>query len=128
MAQNAAFTIVDDNSDDHVFSPMGIDGGVASYQNLAETITNGRETLRMSKKDGKSVREIVVGLRIPFVVETTIDGVTRRAVENFGTGSARFTVPPSWTSEQCETLRSALAGALAAVPVKALVDNDEFVW
>jgi hypothetical protein len=128
MAANAPFTVVDDNAANHVFSPMGIDGGVASYQNLAEVITNGRETVRLAKKDGKSVREITIGLRMPNVVETTIDGVTRRVVEDFATGTTRFTVPPSWTSEQCETLRSAMAGTLAAAPVKACVDTDEFVW
>jgi len=128
MASNAAFTVVDGNTTDHVYSPSGIDGGVASYQNLGEVMTSGRETVRFSRKDGKTVEEHTINLRVPYVVETTIEGVTRRAVENFGSCQVKFLVPPSWTSEQRETIRTVTAGLLAATPIQKMVDLGEFVW
>lgn len=128
MAQNAPFTVVDGNTTDHVYSPVGIDGGVASYQNLVESMASGRETVRFSSKDGKTVGEVTIGLRIPKVVETTIDGVTRRVVEDFGTVNMKFLVPPSWTSEERETIRTVAAGLLASLPIQKLVDLGENVW
>lgn len=128
MASNAAFTVVDSATDNHVFSPSGIDGTVASYQNLAEVMHSGRETVRVSYKDGKTVREILVSSRMPHVVETTVNGVTRRTVEDFGTGTTKFLVPPSWTPTMIAKLRSTHAALLAAAVVQALADNGEFVW
>lgn len=128
MASNAQFTVVDGNTTDHIFSPTGIDGGVASYQNLAEVMASGRETVRFSKKDGKTVEEHMITLRMPKVVETTIEGVTRRAVEDFGTVSVKLLIPPSWTSEERETLRTVGAGLMAVTAIQKMVDLGEFVW
>lgn len=128
MASNAPFTVVDENTTDHVYSPTGIDGGVASFQNLAEAVPSGRETVRFSHKDGKTVEEHVINLRIPKVVETTIEGVTRRVVENFGSVQTKVLVPPTWTSEERETMRSVASGLLVALPIQKMIDTNEFVW
>jgi hypothetical protein len=128
MAANAPFTVADGVPEDHVFSPVGLDGGVASYQNLDEDMPSGRETVRFSKKDGKTVEEHVITLRMPKVVETTVDGVTRKVVENFGAGSAKLLIPPSWTPTERAALRTVLSGLTLAAPVQKLVDLGEGVW
>lgn len=128
MASNAPFTVVDGNTVDHVFSPSGINDNRASYQNLAEVMLSGRETVQIAHKDGKTVRENTLAIRMPKVVETTIEGVTRRAVENFGSSSVKLLVPPEWTSEECETLRTTTAAAVLAAPFEKMVDFGEFVW
>lgn len=128
MASNAPFTVTDSNTIAHVYSPSGINDNRASYQNLAESMLSGRETVQIAHKDGKTVRENTLMVRMPKVVETTIDGVTRRTVENFGSGSVKLLVPPEWTSEECETLRSVVAAAVLSAPFVAMNDLGEFVW
>lgn len=128
MASNAPYTITDDDATDHVFDPVGIEGGVASYANFAESMGSGRETVRFSHKDGKTVEEHSIVLRMPYVVETTIEGVTRRVVENFGSAQVKFLIPPTWTEDQRQDLRSVAAGLLAATPIVKMVERGEFVW
>jgi hypothetical protein len=129
MASNAAFT-VNDGTNDHVFSPTGIkDGRIATYANQAESMISGRETAVLSQKaDSKTVREVVLTTRIPRVVEETINGVTRRKVDNFGSMSSKLLVPVDWTDEEVEVLRKTHAGSLAVTPYTKAADEAEFVW
>jgi hypothetical protein len=89
---------------------------------------SGRETVRFSKKDGKTVEEHMVTLRRPKVVSTTVDGVTRSVVEDFGTVSIKLLVPPSWTPGERASLRLTAGGLLSVSPIEKLVDLGEGVW
>lgn len=128
MAQNASFT-VSDGTNNHVFSPTGIkDGRIATYANMAEVLISGRETMVLSQKDGKTVREIVLTTRVPTVVEETVNGVTRRKVDSFGSMSSRALVPVDWSSDQVEVLRKIHAAALASAPYVDAAEDAVFVW
>lgn len=127
MADNAVI-VLNDGTNNHTMSPNGIDGPLARYQNLAETMLAGRETLVMGFKYGKAVRETSATLRLPCVVSTTVDGVVRKQVENFGQGQVKLLIPPTWTAAQTAVLRVLTAQAALSAAYAALADQDEFVW
>lgn len=128
MAQNAPIT-VSDGTVNHVFSPTGIkEGRIATYANMVESMIAGRETLVISHKDGSTIREVVLTTRVPKVVTETVDGVARKKVENFGSVSTKYLIPPTWEPEDIAKLRVIHAATQGATTVVDLTEDNAFVW
>lgn len=127
MAQNASFTI-NDGTNDHVFAASGLDGNVATYQNKAEDYIPGRETAKLVRRHGKTVREVSVNVRMPKVVTETLNGVDVKTVQSFGQGTLKMIVPPDWTPAETAVLRTVIGGAHTVAAFQAAVDEDEWLW
>jgi hypothetical protein len=103
-------------------------GDVASYQNkVADTVT-GRETLALKLGSSKTVRTTRVDLRIPKVVEETINGVTVYTAKGFATAKADILIPLDWSAAEAKNARVLLANLLSHATIGLMVDEAEFVW
>lgn len=131
MASNASIAILDGASTPatHTFDPAGITGQSARWQNRAETLVGGRETLALNlKSDGKSVRTFQATVKVPYVVDETMNAVTNRKVLSFLTAKVEFLVPVTWTPTQTKAARGLVASLLGHATVKSMIEDDEFVW
>lgn len=127
MASNASFTI-NDGTDDHVFSPAGIDGNTATYQNKAESFIPGRETAVLKRRSGNAVREVTQTIRVPKVVTETINGVDMPKVASFGTVQYKVLVPKDWTPTEIALLNAIGQGSVSTAAFVAAAEEDEWVW
>lgn len=130
MASNATITVNDGASSPvaHAFDPVRIDGDVASYQNKVADSVSGRETLALRLSASKNVRTSKVDLRVPKVVEETINGVTTYKVMGFATAKADILIPLDWTAAEAKNARIMLSNLLAHATVGLMVDEHEFTW
>lgn len=130
MASNATLSIVDGAITPltHAFDPAGIADQTARYQNRAEVLVGGRETLVVTLKGGKTVRTIEIQLRVPYVVDETMNAVTNRKVASFATGKVVILVPVTWTPTQAKAFKGLLANAVSNAVIAKMIEEDEFVW
>lgn len=130
MASNATITVADGavSPVDHDFDPVRIEGDVASYQNKVASTVSGRETLSLRLGASKAVRTTRVDLRIPKVVEETINGVTVYTAKGFATAKAEILIPLDWSAAEAKNARILLSNTLAHATVGLMVDEHEFVW
>lgn len=130
MASNASVTINDGATTPlaHVFDPAGIADQTARYQNRAEVLVGGRETLVATLKGGKTVRTIEIQLRVPYVVDETMNAVTNRKVTSFATGKVVILVPVTWTPTQAKAFKGLLSNVISNPVFARMIEEDEFVW
>lgn len=131
MADNAIISANDGQSTpvSHSFSPIKIlDGSVAQYDNRAESFQLGRETLQLRCKSSKTIRTTGIDLRMPRVVEETVNGVAVKRVVDFGSFRGEVLVPLTWTPAQAKNLRVLGANLLLHAVLAAMADDGEFVW
>lgn len=130
MASNAQIQLTDGLASPatHTFSPAGVIGEVARYQNAAETLLQGREILTVSRSVGKKTRDPSFGLYMPYVVDETMNSVTNRKVASFASIKVVAHVPFDWTPTMTKNLRVMAANAMLHATLVALMDQDEFVW
>lgn len=131
MASNASLVIADGATSpaNHTFDPAGINGITAKFQNRAETLVTGRETLQLSlKSDGKAVRTVTATLKVPYVVDETMNAVTNRKVASFFTAKLELLVPVTWTPTQARAARGLIASLVSHQTFRSMVEDDEFVW
>jgi hypothetical protein len=98
------------------------------YQDLTVAAHIARDTLQVSRKAGKAVREASLTLKQPNAVTETVNGVDKVVVLDFGTGSTRFLIPYSWTPTQVNVLVAMHANALLSSIFGDIAEKDEFVW
>jgi hypothetical protein len=94
---------------------------------VADTVT-GRETLALKLGSSKTVRTTRVDLRIPKIVEETINGVTVYTAKGFATAKADILIPLDWSASEAKNARVLLANLLAHTTIGLMVDEAEFVW
>lgn len=130
MASNAPIVVNDGQASPvaHTFSPAGVIGESARYQNSAELLLQGREILTLSRSVGKKTRDPSFGLYMPYVVDETMNAVTNRKVASFASIKVVSHIPFDWTPAMTKNLRVLAANALLHATVVALMEQDEFVW
>lgn len=130
MADNATITVNDGASTPvaHAFSPTRIVGDVASYQNKVADAVVGRESLAVRLSSSKAVRTTKIDLRVPRLVEETINGVATYRVNGFLTAKADVIVPLDFTADEAKNGRIMLSNLLAHATIGLMVDENEFVW
>lgn len=107
MANNAIIAVDDGETTpvSHSFSPKGIYGDIAKYQNLATAFLEGREALSLTLKDGSKVQRAETVLHLPRVLDETINGVTVSRVADFATVRITGLFPPSWEEQDRKNAR-----------------------
>jgi hypothetical protein len=131
MPDNQAITLVDNASTpvNHVYSPRTVDGLMAVYQNLGQSLPSGRETLTLRKKANGTVRTVYLDLKLPRVSEETVGDQTVKSVLDFATAKAEIIVPVGWVDSQTQIVRYLLAQALLdADIVTEVMDDDDWVY
>lgn len=131
MASNAPIIILDGATTplSHTFDPAGISGNTARWQNRSEVMVTGRETLVLVlSSNGKTVRTITATSRLPYVVDETMNAVTNRKVASFATLETRILVPTVWTPTQAKMALGLHSNLLKHATLRAMVEDDEFVW
>jgi hypothetical protein len=130
MADNAIIAVNDGESTPvtHSFSPKGIYGEIAKYQNLATSFLEGRETLTVSLKDGGKVQRGETVLHLPRVLDETVNGVTVSRVADFATIRITGLFPPTWEEQDRKNGRVMASNLLLNAIVAAAFDNGEFVY
>jgi hypothetical protein len=127
MADNASFTI-NDGTLDHTFVPSGVDGSTVSHQNKARDYIPGRETSVMRSKQGKTLREVSMTIRIPKVITETINGLDVSRVHSFGSITVKVVVPVDWAPSETEVLLALGAGVPAVPAFAAMAAENEGTW
>lgn len=130
MAANAIITLPDGEATpvDHDFSPIGIFGEIAKYQNLASTYAAGRETVQFSMKETSSLRKVVATMAVPRVLDETINGVTVSRVADFMQVKLEFLVPRTWAESDIKNGRMMANALTDATAISNAVDIGEYVW
>lgn len=130
MAANAPIVINDGQSTPvaHTFSGIKIDGNVALYDNRAEVFSAGRETLALRMKSNDRIRTTTATLKVPRVVEETINGVTVKKVADYMTIKVELLTPTTWASDDVQDGRVMTSNLLIHAVPAAMADDGEFVW
>lgn len=136
MPSNAPFVVKDGAATpaDHTFSPIAIDGRLASYQERKGGVPVGDPRFTISSREpvkgnGAGVYRVVVKLTQPKVVTyTDASGKTVTTVDHVDSGEAVLLVSQNSTKQERKDVRVLLANALLASLTAAVVDDLEFVW
>lgn len=131
MASNTTISINDGAASPlaHVFSPQLIkNGDLALYQNLAESMVGGRETVTVGYSHADKVRRVTTQLRLPRVQTETVNGLSVRSVADFGMYNGVFLIPNGWLAAEAKNLRVLASNLMLNAIVTSLIESDEFVW
>jgi hypothetical protein len=130
MADNVPLVVADGESTpvSHTFSPRGVSGDTAKYQNYAVTFAEGRETATLKVAEPKGLQKTEIVLLVPRVLDETINGVTVSRVADYGTFRVTCIVPKTWDEQDAKNLRVMGSNVLLVGPVADAIDKGEFVW
>lgn len=112
----------------HTYSPMRIENNRAFTKELDVVASVDRETFEFEASDMAKVRKVVTILRVPKVVDETVNGVTVSKEQSFGIVKVETLVPYEWTAQEAKNLRVLSANLQVSDHVADLVDLSEFVW
>lgn len=130
MPANAAIVVADSQATpvNHTFTPVRIDGDVASYLNFAETVGIGRESLALRLTENARVRKVVTTMKKPRLITETINEVSVPSAPDFAVIKVEAIVPQTWTPEEAQDIVEMSANLLKNSIVIGMVDKGEFVY
>jgi hypothetical protein len=112
----------------HTFTPVQLSGLIAKYQNFAGSTPDSQESLTLSMNLGKTVRKVVVNIRVPRVITESINGIDVDSVPDYAVAKLELLVPPTWVMEDVEDLAEMASQALSNTQVVAACSRGEFVY
>lgn len=134
MPSNAPIAIADGASTPvtHTFSPRGIDGRVASFQEVISGVPIGYPKITVSSREpvnGGSVYKVTYKLQVPKVITTTdASGKTVTSVNYTNSGEITLLVAQASEKQERKNLRVLLANLLLSASTASVVDDLEFFW
>lgn len=130
MADNVPLVVDDGESTpvSHSFSPRGVSGELAKYQNYAVNFSEGRETATLKVSEPKGLQKAEIVLLVPRVLDETINGVTVSRVADYATIRTTCIIPKTWEEQSAKNVRVMGSNLLLTDPVADAIDKGEFVW
>ncbi len=117
---------------DHVFSPVKIDGDVATFANRTSGVPAKYETLTISNRDPNGgngqVNRVQISLAIPVVADGSDPAVKAGTVIRTLRFDGTLLEPVTSTLQERKDLRALTWNVMNDATVKAVVENLEHVY
>lgn len=130
MAANAPIALNDAETTPvvHTFSGVSIVGDTAMYANRVLAFVGGRETLMLRLRQNGTVRTVSSVLKIPVVIDETINGVAVPRIRDFATIRTEVIIPLTWGAQATKNATKMNSNLLINTVHRAMSEEGEQVW